>query len=778
MTKTSGMNGSQRKLPGERFIASRGAPFGQALGKHGIADGKRLGGEHLRGKECSIGRAGFADSKGSNRDAFGHLDDGKQRIHAVERSGDDGNTKDGDESLGGEHAGQMRGSAGACDDGAKATRRRSFSVFKEPIRGAVGTDDTRFMRDVEGAENLDGGDHGLPVAPAAHDDANDGTWRCWRSGLSADGNLLFHKRIIRFTQMSGALHRAHCCGSIGRIAWKQQQKTMTEQPEEQDRAKSSEGAGATRPGGRWRRALRLLHPSHSHTAFSATVLLMATAIVSRLIGLVRVKYIAMVFGRGMQADAFIAAFQLPDMIAYFLVGGAASITFVTILTQYRDTGREAEGMRSLSVILTTMVLVLGGAIGVAEWAAPWCVHWLFPGFDAEKTALCVRLTRILLPAQLCFFAGGVYGAVLLVRRQFAVQAVAPLIYSMGTIVGGLLLASRFGVESLAWGTLVGAAIGPFLLNAAGAWRVGARYRPELDFDDPGFREWVRLSVPLMVGVSLVTADNWIISFYASHSAGAVSLMSYAKQLFTAPMAVVAQAAGAASMPFFARLWAMGKRYEFAVEVADAVSRVMALGVLAASGMIALAPSLVELILVGGRLHAADAATAARYFAVFSISLFLWSAQAIYARAFYAAGNTLAPMVAGTVVTLASLPVYAGLFHAYGAMGLAVASDVGIAAQTVVLAVLLHGKRMVSLASLDGRELVRCAGAGVVGGAAAWAVARAIALAAAHSGHGAGRVVDVAELTLGAAAWLAVTGAALSGLGSALPAVARKRLGLA
>ncbi len=530
-------------------------------------------------------------------------------------------------------------------------------------------------------------------------------------------------------------------------------------------------------GGRLRRALRLLHPSHRHTAFSATVLLMATAIVSRFIGLVRVKYIAMVFGRGMQADAFIAAFQLPDMIAYFLVGGAASITFVTILTQYRDTGREAEGMRSLSVILTTMAAVLGGAILLTEWAAPWCVHWLFPGFDPVKAALCVKLTRILLPAQLFFFSGGVYGAVLLVRRQFAVQAVAPLIYSMGTIVGGLLLASRFGVESLAWGTLVGAALGPFLLNAAGAWRVGARYRPELDFDDPGFREWVRLSVPLMVGVSLVTADNWIISFYASHSAGAVSLMSYAKQLFTAPMAVVAQAAGAASMPFFARLWATGKRYEFAVEVADSVSRVAALGVLAASGMIALTPALVELILVGGRLHTSDATTAAKYFAVFSLSLFLWSAQAIYARAFYAAGNTLTPMLAGTLVTLASLPVYAGLFHAYGAMGLAIASDVGIAAQTVALALLLHGKRMVSLASLDGRELARCFAAGVAGGAATWAVAHALALMVMRSGHSAGRIVDAMELIVGAAVWLTVTGVTLSGLGSALPNVARKRLGL-
>ncbi len=65
---------------------------------------------------------------------------------------------------------------------------------------------------------------------------------------------------------------------------------------------------------------------------------MLSAFLSRVIGLVRVKYIAYLFGAGPQTDAFNSAFQLPDMIAYFLVGGAASVTFVTILSRYRESG--------------------------------------------------------------------------------------------------------------------------------------------------------------------------------------------------------------------------------------------------------------------------------------------------------------------------------------------------------------------------------------------------------------------------------------------------------
>ncbi len=527
------------------------------------------------------------------------------------------------------------------------------------------------------------------------------------------------------------------------------------------------------PSSRLGRALRLLRPSHSHTAYSATVLLMFSAVLSRMMGLVRVKYIALVFGRGMEADALNAAFVLPDMISYFLVGGAASITFVTILTRYRDTGKEAQGERSLSVILTTMALVLGGAILVAEVIAPWFIAWMFPGYHGAKAALCVELTRILLPAQICFFAGGVFGAVLLVRKQFYAQAVTPLIYNAGTIVGGIFLAHRIGVSSLAYGTVGGALLGPFLINAVGAWRLGTRYRPILDWQDEGLREWGRLSIPLMVGVSLVTADNWIISHFASATGGGVSVMTYAKQLFSAPIAVLAQAAGAASMPFFANLWSQDRRYDFAVGVANSVSRVAALGLLAASGMIALSAPLVDLVMRGGKYSSADAALTAAYFAIFSIALFLWAAQAIYARAFYAAGNTLTPMIAGTVVTLVSLPIYAALYHWQGDAGLAVASDIGITLQTVTLAVLLHRQRMVSLVSVDYAELARCLTAGAAAAGILW-----LAM------HGIGRLhlpatrwMDGLELVLGSAAWLTIGGLTLSRLGSALPREMLRRTGL-
>ena len=235
------------------------------------------------------------------------------------------------------------------------------------------------------------------------------------------------------------------------------------------------------------------------------------------------------------------------------------------------------------------------------------------------------------------------------------------------------------------------------------------------------------------------------------------------------------------MPFFASLWTREKYYEFATGVADSVSRVVALGLLAASAMVALAVPLVELLFSGGRFSMGDARECAFYFAIFSVSLFLWSAQAIYSRAFYAAGNTFLPMAAGTVITVASLPIYTALYHWQGAMGLAIASDLGIALQTVVLALLLHQRRMVSLVSLDYAEMGRCLLAAVVAGTAVWGLCIGLfgqlgPMLAAHLPiHG--RRADLAVVATGTVLWFAVAGWVLGKSGSALPRVALRRLGM-
>jgi putative peptidoglycan lipid II flippase len=511
---------------------------------------------------------------------------------------------------------------------------------------------------------------------------------------------------------------------------------------------------------------RLLHSQH--TAFSATVLLTVSAALSRVMGLGREKFIAYFFGAGMQTDAYNAAFQLPEWVNYFLVGGTASITFVTILSRYRDRGEHAEGERALSAILTAMLIVLGAGTLIGELIAPWYVHIFFPGFSPAQAELCTHMTRILLPAQICFFAGGVFGAVMLTNKQFGYQALTPIVYNAGIILGGVLLARTMGIPSLAVGAVAGAFFGALVLNAAGAYRIGVRYRPVIDFKHPGLREWVRLSVPLMLGVSLVTFDNYILSYFASHARGDITRLTYAKRLFSAPMAVIGQAAGAASLPFFATLMAQGKREKFASTVNASVSRILAFSLLLSAWMAGLAYPAVDLIFRGGRFGHGDAETTAVYFAIFSVSLAMWSAQAIYARAFYAAGNTFTPMVLSTIVTLASLPVYRWMYMTMGVTGLALASNLGILAQTVTLAIALDVKGFAKMRGLEWGELLRAFAAGIAGLLALRVLVREMPAAGLFRD-------DLLLLGVGTVAWVAVSWLVLVATRSTLPGQLRARL---
>jgi len=519
--------------------------------------------------------------------------------------------------------------------------------------------------------------------------------------------------------------------------------------------------------------LRFFRPSHQHTVFSATLLLMGTVTLSRVIGYVREAYIAFAFGAGSQTDAYVAAFTLPDFLNYIVAGGAASITFISIYTRFLAEKRDADAQKTFSIIITVMTAVMIVGTILTEIFAPQFVRWFVKGFSPQQIELCVHLTRILLPAQIFFYVGGVVSAVLLSHRLFLFPAFGPLIYNVFIILGGVVGGRHFGIASLAYGAVLGSIAGPFLASVIGAVRIGTGYRPSCEVKNPAFREWVRLSVPLMLGVSLVTADDWILRHYAASGVGDISHLNFAKRLFAVPIAVLGQATGQASLPFFARLFNEKRLQEFAATVNDSVYRVAAASFLAAAWMMAAALPLIDLVYRRGRFLFSDAQTTAIYFFWFSLSLALWSAQGLYARAFYAAGDTLTPMAAVSVITLASLPVYSLLFHTFGVVGLAWASDIGIGANLVALAWLLHYRKLVLLGHLRWGELGKAAAVSVVAGGISYEVAKIVPLAT--SGHGS-RAADLIQLGLVTVTWAAAVAAGLRLLRSELPQALRRRKG--
>jgi putative peptidoglycan lipid II flippase len=259
--------------------------------------------------------------------------------------------------------------------------------------------------------------------------------------------------------------------------------------------------------------------------------------------------------------------------------------------------------------------------------------------------------------------------------------------------------------------------GNFLLQAWGARRAGALFKPNFLVRHPGFILFLKMSVPIMLALGLAQADDWIIRHYASYmeviQPGVVSWLAYGKKLMQVPLGFVGQAIGVASFPMLAQLYSERKYDELNRLLNATFKALIVLLVPISALMIAESRPLVRLLFMRTRLHTADFDATAAALVFFSLGLFSWGAQNILARGFYATRNTVIPAIVGTLTTGLSLPLYVVLMRSMGHTGLALSSSIGISAYSVALFFLLahrtrnheRGKLMAFLAKVTAASAV-------------------------------------------------------------------------
>ena len=480
---------------------------------------------------------------------------------------------------------------------------------------------------------------------------------------------------------------------------------------------------------------------------AAAALLAASVLLSRVLGYAREALLAYRIGAGASTDAYYAAFQIPDLLNYLLAGGALSIAFLPIYTRYLARGDDAAADRLVATVLGTLGVVSVLATAALWWWAEPLVKLQFPDFAPQTQALTAHLTRIVLPGQICFITGGIINATLLARNRFGPSAAAPLLYNGGIIAGGLFLTPRLdvGVEGFAWGALVGAVLGPLLaplLDARGRIRVGVRVAPT----DRAFLGYLIVAAPLMLGQTLLTVDEWYGRWFgALLGAGTVAHLGYARRLMLVPVAVVGQAIAAAALPTLSRLWAEERLDELNRVVLRTLQVGLVLAVFGAAGFVVLAQPLVVVMYQHGAFTPADTASVAAILALMALAVPAWISQQIAARAFYARGDTWRPMVLGTVVALAAIPLYLSMGKGLGVLGIAAAGVIGMsvnALATLLLARWLHGApdlgRLAATAA-------RASGIALVAAAAAYLV---VAVVAAHTTSRALAVLAISGVLFG------------------------------
>jgi putative peptidoglycan lipid II flippase len=441
------------------------------------------------------------------------------------------------------------------------------------------------------------------------------------------------------------------------------------------------------------------------TVAKAAGLMMVAILLSRMLGLFRDMAIASKFGQGALVSAYTVAFNLPDLLYFFMSSGALSGAFIPVFTERFHTGRQKEAWQIFSIIACFMGLVLGAVIIISEiFTVPLVKTLAAPGYADNKSmiSLISLLTRIILPCQFFFFLGALMMGTLEARQNFKARAAGPVIYNLGIIFGVIVLSRWMSIAGLAWGALIGAFAGNIAFTFYHLKREGFEFHPSLNLKDPGVVKVGALALPVILGLSLPQIDVLVNRYFATMLGDvAPAALNFGNRLMQVPLGVFAQAAGTAILPTLSAYAAKGAINELRTSLSFGLRAILALNIPASLFMVVMADPIIRAVYMSGQFTSADVGPAKIALIFYSVGIFAWAGQAIVARGFFAMQDTITPVIIGTVVTVIFIPLNIILMRTMGHGGLALATSIAATIHLIGLMIFLRKR----ICGIEGRSLL-------------------------------------------------------------------------
>lgn len=379
-------------------------------------------------------------------------------------------------------------------------------------------------------------------------------------------------------------------------------------------------------------------------------------LMSRLLGMLRDTVLVSQFGIGLQSDAYQLAVLIPDMIFMLVAGGGLSSAFIPIFSEYWFKDKKDEAWQILSSIVWA-TLIVSGILVVGAWIlTPEIVNFFRDKKPVEVVPLAVPMARIVLPAQVAFLVGSVLLGSLYARKSFLGPALAPNVYNVGIILGGLLLPAMFkmGIESMAWGALVGAFIGNIVLPVVLMARTKSHFVFRIDLKHPGVKKFFLLLLPVILGFSLPSMVNLVTQKFASMYAddGVNTVLRYANNLMQAPLGIFGQSMALAVFPVLSECVATNRMDLYREQIGKTLRTVIYLGMPSGALMFGLAPQIIHLLYGYGKAVESPEQLHAMVdcLRIYSVAIFAWCMQPVLMRGFFSRQKTMLPVMLGTVMT--------------------------------------------------------------------------------------------------------------------------------
>jgi putative peptidoglycan lipid II flippase len=464
-------------------------------------------------------------------------------------------------------------------------------------------------------------------------------------------------------------------------------------------------------------------------------LLVGTGILlSRLAGLIRQTMMARYLGADLAADAFNAAFRIPNMLQNLFGEGVLSASFIPQYAGLLGKGDEEEATRLAGAVAGMLALVASIIVLLGVVAAPWLVAIIANGFTGEKRELTVKLTRILFPgAGLLVFSAWCLG-ILNSHRRFFMSYTAPVIWNAAMVATLVFFHKGHTQVELATYLAIGSVVGSglqFLIQLPQVLALARGVRPRLTTAGESVRGVFRNFVPAFVGRGVVQISAYVDAWLASYLGnGAVSSFTYAQAIYVLPISLFGMAISAAELPAMSR--AVGTTAEIGAylrgRLSDGLDRIAYFIVPSAVALFALGDLIVHLLFESGRFQRGNTIWVWQILIGSTIGLLASTMGRLYSSTFYAMRDTKTPLryavvrvvlttVLGYLFALV-LPPMLGLDRKLGAAGLT--ASAGLAGWVEFYLLRRELDKRIGRTRLIPARMARLWGAALAGATIPWA----------------------------------------------------------
>ncbi len=464
-------------------------------------------------------------------------------------------------------------------------------------------------------------------------------------------------------------------------------------------------------------------------------LVAAGILCSRVAGLVRQRVFSHYFGLTAPADAFMAAFRIPNFLNNLFGEGALSASFIPVYAALLASDERDEADRVAGAVFSLLAIAVSVIVLVGVVATPLLIDAIAPGFSGATRELTIGLVRILFPgAGLMVLSAWCLG-VLNSHHRFLVSYAAPVVWNAAMIATLLMFGGGTALPRLAallaWGSVVGSGL-MFVVQLPIVLRLAPRLRFALDTSSDHVRTVVRNFGPVFVSRGVVQLSGYIDTLIASLlPTGAVAALLNAQTIGLLPVSLFGMSVSAAELPAMSGVVGADPTGVATLRARlDAGLRQIAFFVVpSAMAFLALGDVVAAALYQTGRFTHADAVYVWAILAGSAVGLLASTLGRLYSSTYYALRDTRTPLnfavirvalttVLGYVCAL-PLPRALGVNEMWGAAGLTASAGVAGWIEMLLLRATLN--KRIGPSGLPSDYVAKLWMSAIAGAAAAWGV---------------------------------------------------------